>query len=67
MGTIYDSEIVQFRLKYVLEIKNNKKSISQAARDADVHWTTMERWLDRFDEYGVKGLLIVKLSSSRKI
>jgi len=57
MATIYDNETVQFRLNYVLEIKNKEKTISQAARDADVEWKTMKSWVVRYDKEGIKGLL----------
>ena len=57
MLTNYDNETVQFRLKYVLEIKNNDKTIAEAARDADVTWKTMKSWIVRFKEHGIFGLL----------
>lgn len=57
MMSIYDNEVVQYRLKYVLEVKHKDKSISQAANDADVDWKTMKSWVVWFDQEGVKGLL----------
>ena len=57
MGSIYDDETVQQRLKYVLQVKDRDKSISQAATDAGVDWHTMKRWVVWFDEEGVEGLI----------
>jgi transposase InsO family protein len=57
MSSIYDNETLQFRLKYVLEVKDKDKSIAQAARDAGVDWKTMKSWVVRFDKDGIKGLL----------
>lgn len=47
MGNLFDNETVQYRLKYVLQIDSNDKTIAQAAREADVAWRTMKRWYDR--------------------
>ncbi len=57
MQSVYDNEVVQYRLKYVLEVKHGDKTISQAARDAQVDWKTMKTWVNRFDDEGIKGLL----------
>jgi len=57
MTSIYDNETVQFRLKFVLEVKDKDKSIVKAAQDADVTWKTMKSWVVRFDNDGIKGLL----------
>lgn len=57
MTSLYDQEVVQQRVKYVLEVKDQDKSIAQAARDAHVDWKTMKSWLLRFEESGVEGLL----------
>ncbi|MDG6225658.1 MAG: helix-turn-helix domain-containing protein, partial [Candidatus Thermoplasmatota archaeon] len=57
MQSIYDNKTVQYRLKNVLEVKHGDKSISQAARDAQVDWKTMKSWITRFDKEGIKGLL----------
>lgn len=56
MGNLFDNETVQYRLKYILQIDSNDKTIAQAAREADVAWRTMKRWYDRFKEEGVGGL-----------
>lgn len=57
MLTIYDNETVQFRLKYVLEVKEFDKTIAEAARNANVTWKTMKSWTVRFKEHGIFGLL----------
>ena len=57
MQSVYDNETVQYRLKYVLEVKHGDKSISQAARDAQIDWKTMKSWITRFNAEGIKGLL----------
>ena len=57
MQSVYDNEAVQYRLKYVLEIKHGDKSISQAAADAYVDWKTMKSWVTRFENEGITGLL----------
>lgn len=57
MQSVYDNEVVQYRLKYVLEVKQGDKTISQAARDAQVDWKKMKTWVSRFDDEGIKGLL----------
>ena len=54
MQSVYDNEAVQYRLKYVLEIKHGDKSISQAATDAHVDWKTMKSWVLRFEKEGEK-------------
>jgi transposase InsO family protein len=57
MRSPYDAEIVQIRLKHVLPVRDREKSISQAARDAEVDWKTMKNWIVRFEEEGIQGLL----------
>ena len=57
MTSLYDREVIQHRLKYVLEIKDLDKSVAQAARDAHVDWKTMKSWVLRFEESGAEGLL----------
>lgn len=57
MKTIYDDEVVQYRLKYVLEVKHGDKSISKAADDAGVTWKTMKSWVVWYDNEGIHGLL----------
>lgn len=43
MRNLLDDETVQNRLKYVLQINSNDKSIAQAAREAEVDWRTNEK------------------------
>lgn len=57
METIFDLEYVQRRLKYVLLVRDNDISISEASREAGVTWKTMKSWIHRYNESGVKGLL----------
>ena len=57
MRSPYDSEIVHFRLKYVLQVRDQDKTISQAAKDAEVDWKTMKSWVTRFENEGIQGLL----------
>lgn len=56
MKTIYDKEAVQIRLKYVLQVIDNDISIADAARNANVAWRTMKRWVTWFEIEGVSGL-----------
>ena len=67
MTSPYDQEVIQHRLKYVLEIKDQDKSIARAARDAHVDWKTMKNWLLQFEEFGVEGLLNRPRGRSRSI
>jgi len=55
--TIYDLDYVQKRLKYVLLIRDDQMSISEASRDAGVTWKTMKSWIHRYNEFGINGLL----------
>jgi transposase InsO family protein len=57
MQNVYDNEVVQYRLKFVLEVKHKDKSISEAAKDAHVDWKTMKSWIVRFEKQGITGLL----------
>lgn len=57
METIYDLEQVQYRLRYVIQVTNDHMSISEAANDAGVTWKTMKSWIDRYEEFGINGLL----------
>jgi len=57
MKSPYNSEIVHFRLKFVLKIQYKDKTIAQAARDANVDWKTMKKWVVRFENEGIIGLL----------
>ena len=57
MKTIYDDEVVQYRMKYVLEVKHGDKSISKAADDAGITWKTMKSWVVWYDNEGIHGLL----------
>ncbi|MBD3408508.1 MAG: DDE-type integrase/transposase/recombinase, partial [Candidatus Lokiarchaeota archaeon] len=56
MGNLLDNETVHYRLKYVLQIDSNDKTIAQAAREAKVAWRTMKIWYDNFKNDGVVGL-----------
>lgn len=56
MTSVFDNETVQYRLKYVLEVKHGDKSITQAAEDAGVAWKTMKSWIVRFEVEGIEGL-----------
>ena len=57
METIYDLEYVQKRLKYVLLIRDDHMSISEASSDAGVTWKTMKSWIHRYNESWINGLL----------
>jgi len=57
MRSPYDAEIVQIRLKHILPVQDQEKSISQAARDANVDWKTMKSWVTRYEKEGIQGLL----------
>lgn len=57
MKSPYDAENVQIRLKHVLPVRDQEKSIAQAARDAEVDWKTMKSWVTRYDDEGIHGLL----------
>lgn len=57
MITIYDNETVRYRLKYVLQIIDQDKTISAAAKEAGVCWRTMRRWKTRYENEGITGLL----------
>ncbi|MCK5020888.1 MAG: DDE-type integrase/transposase/recombinase [Candidatus Peribacteraceae bacterium] len=67
MQNVYDNEVVQYRLKYVLEVKHGDKSISQAARDAQVDWKTMKSWIIRFEMGGIKGLVNKPRGNSKPV
>ena len=67
MRNLLDDETVQNRLKYVLQINSNDKSIAQAAREAEVDWRTMKRWYSNFKKDGVKGLANKPRGSSQPV
>lgn len=57
MDTIYDLDYVQNRLKYVLLVRDNQMTISEASRKAGVTWKTMKSWIRRYNKSGVNGLV----------
>lgn len=67
MRNLLDDETVQGRLKYVLQINSNDKTIAQAAREAQVDWRTMKRWYSNFKKDGVKGLANKPRGRSRPV
>jgi len=56
MAHIYDNETVQYRLKYVLQVRDKDRTISDASRAAGVTWKTLKEWVVRFEREGIQGL-----------
>jgi len=42
---IYDLDIVQNRLKYVLLVRDNQMTISEASAESGVSWKMMKNWI----------------------